>query len=99
MNALSPTVAEPVGAASPAGPVSEEALRQRLFDQFNAFWVNAMKEGVPYDTIGTMAITAAVYGLQAKHGQSTTAQFLEGILASVRSGEFAIAEHGRPMGA
>jgi len=66
----------------------DEGMRMRLFDQFNAFWLNAAKEGVPYDIIGTMAVTAAVYGLLAKHGDATTAEFLEDMAGSIRSGEF-----------
>lgn len=77
-----------VPSSTPIG--SDEAIRARLFDQFNAFWVNAAREGVPYDMIGTMSVTAAVYGLLAKHGVGTTAEFLEGLANDVRSGTFAV---------
>lgn len=89
MNAFSPqgfeTASVPANASS-----TDEAIRTRLFDQFNTFWVNAAREGVPYDMIGTMSVTAAIYGLLAKHGVGTTAEFLEGMANDVRSGLFAM---------
>lgn len=79
-------------AYAPASSTSpqDEAMRTRLFEQFNSFWVNAVREGVPYDMVGTMAVTAAIYGLLAKHGVETTAEFLEGMAHDVRSGLFAV---------
>ncbi|MBP7339049.1 hypothetical protein [Niveispirillum sp.] len=89
MNAFSPHgfAAAPAPSSSPS---ADEAMRTRLFDQFNAFWVNASREGVPYDMIGTMSVTAAVYGLLAKHGVGTTAEFLEGMANDVRTGMFTV---------
>jgi hypothetical protein len=69
---------------------SEEEMRTRLFDQFNAYWVKAAGEGVPYDMIGTMSVTAAVYGLLAKHGAGVTAEFLDALASDVRSGAFSL---------
>lgn len=77
-------------AVASAPEASDEAVRARLFDQFNAYWLNAAREGVPYDMIGTMSVTAAVYGLLAKHGAAVTAEFLEGLANDVRSGTFSI---------
>lgn len=68
----------------------DEAMRTHLFNQFNSFWVNAVRDGVPYDMVGTMAVTAAIYGLLAKHGIDTTAEFLEGMAGDVRNGLFAL---------
>lgn len=71
-------------------PGEDETVRTRLFDQFNAFWLNAIREGAPYDMIGTMSVTAAIYGLLAKHGTETTAGFLDGLASDIRSGLFSI---------
>jgi hypothetical protein len=71
-------------------PGEDEAVRTRLFDQFNAYWLNAIREGAPYDMIGTMSVTAAIYGLLAKHGTETTAGFLDGLASDIRSGMFSI---------
>jgi hypothetical protein len=97
MNALSPTLT--VAETHATAVLNEEGMRQRLFDQFNAFWLNGMQEGVAYDTIATMTMTASIYGVVAKHGEGTAIEFLEGLVASLRSGEFAIAHGGRSMGA
>jgi len=67
----------------------EEAMRARLFEQFNAYWMQAASEGVPYDMIGTMSVTAAIFGLLARHGVDTTAEYLEHMVETVRSGMFA----------
>ncbi|WP_044562199.1 hypothetical protein [Azospirillum sp. B4] len=88
MNAF--TSAEAFANATIAAPVNDEAQRVRLFDQFNAYWVNAASEGVPYDTIGTMSVMAAIYGILAKYGKTTTAEYLEIMAESVRSGEFSV---------
>ncbi|MDE1146219.1 MAG: hypothetical protein PW843_06280 [Azospirillaceae bacterium] len=73
-----------------SGGMNDEAQRARLFDQFNAYWVNAASEGVPYDTIGTMSVMASIYGILAKYGKTTTAEYLEIMAESVRSGEFSV---------
>ncbi|TWB43822.1 hypothetical protein [Nitrospirillum pindoramense] len=86
MNAYTPAQ------AFAAAPVNDEAQRARLFDQFNAYWVNAASEGVPYDTIGTMSVMASIYGILAKYGKTTTAEYLEILAESVRSGEFSVTQ-------
>ncbi|ASG22730.1 MULTISPECIES: hypothetical protein [Nitrospirillum] len=89
MNAYTPAEAFAVATVA-AAPVNDEAQRARLFDQFNAYWVNAASEGVPYDTIGTMSVMASIYGILAKYGKTTTAEYLEILAESVRSGEFSV---------
>ncbi len=90
MDAFAHIETAPVAPAPIPGSSQDEAMRARLFDQFNAFWLKAAGEGVPYDTIGTMAVTAAVYGLMAKHGPKTLAEFLDGLANDVRTGTFHI---------
>lgn len=90
MNAFASPNGFTAAPAPTSAPNGDEAIRTRLFDQFNAFWVNAAREGVPYDMIGTMSVTAAIYGLLAKHGIGTTAEFLEGMANDVRTGMFAV---------
>ncbi|MFV3076083.1 hypothetical protein [Niveispirillum fermenti] len=91
MNAyVSQNAIAPVSAGQSAAGTPEEQMRVRLFDQFNNFWINAVKDGVPYDMVGTMTVTAAIYGLLAKHGAGTTVEFLEGITEDVRSGLFSL---------
>lgn len=91
MNAFAaPTNFIATAAASSAPEAADEAMRIRLFDQFNAYWLKAAGEGVPYDVIGTMSVTAAVYGLLAKHGGETTATFLEGLAGDIRTGAFTV---------
>ena len=53
-------------------------------------WIREMslKRGIPFDTIGTMSISAALFALVAAHGQETTAEFVQDLVAIVRSGEF-----------
>ncbi|MDZ5648385.1 hypothetical protein [Nitrospirillum sp. BR 11828] len=91
MNAYTPAQAF-AAATVAAAPVNDEAQRARLFDQFNAYWVNAASEGVPYDTIGTMSVMASIYGILAKYGKTTTAEYLEILAESVRSGEFSVTQ-------
>ena len=44
--------------------------------------------GIPFDTIGTMSISAALFALVAAHGQETTAEFVRDLVDIIRSGEF-----------
>ncbi|MQP67416.1 hypothetical protein GE253_18990 [Niveispirillum sp. SYP-B3756] len=91
MNAFTESSQFTISAPEAAGmPAQDEVVRTRLFDQFNAFWLNAIHEGAPYDMIGTMSVTAAIYGLLAKHGTETTAGFLDGLASDIRSGMFSI---------
>jgi len=87
--ALDPaTLSAPMLSTVSTGIDRDELMRLRLFEQFNSFWINAVNEGVPYDTVGTMSVTAAVCGLMAKHGDKVTAEFLEGVADAIRAGEF-----------
>jgi hypothetical protein len=71
-----------------APPVTDEEQRQLCFEMFNAFWKDAFDKGVPFDTIGTMSISAALFALVAKHGTETTAEFVQDLAKSVLQDEF-----------
>jgi len=68
--------------------MSDEEQRSLCFKLFNTFWNDAGNRGIPFDTVGTMAISAALFGLVAKHGTETTAEFLEDLARTVREGAF-----------
>lgn len=72
--------------------MSDEEQRSLCFKMFNSFWQEACTQGIPFDTVGTMAISAALFGLVAKHGLGTTAEFLEDLTKSVREGAFNMAQ-------
>ncbi len=69
-------------------PVTDEEQRKLCFDMFNDFWEDAYNRGVPFDTIGTMSISAALFALVAKHGKETTAEFVQDLVASIQQDEF-----------
>ncbi|MGH6890787.1 MAG: hypothetical protein ACREEP_00870 [Dongiaceae bacterium] len=69
-------------------PMSDEEQRLACFEMFNNFWQDASDRGIPFDTVGTMAISAALFALVAAHGQETTAEFVLDLANIVRSGEF-----------
>ena len=69
-------------------PLSDEEQRLACFEMFNTFWQEAADRGIPFDTIGTMSISSALFAIVARHGQETTAEFLLDLVNIVRSGEF-----------
>ena len=69
-------------------PLSNDEQRKLCFDMFNAFWEDAASRGIEFDVVGTMSISAALFGLVAKHGSDTTAEFVDDLAKSVRNGEF-----------
>lgn len=71
-----------------APPVTDEEQRKLCFDMFNAYWLEAIKKGIPFDTIGTMSISATLFALVAKHGTETTAEFAQDLAKSILDGEF-----------
>jgi len=71
-----------------APPMTDEQQRKLCFDLFNAFWEDAFNKGVPFDTIGTMSISAALFALVAKHGKETTAEFVQDLVQSITSDQF-----------
>lgn len=73
---------------TPTPPVTDEEQRKLCFDMFNDFWEDAFNKGVPFDTIGTMSISAALFALVAKHGKETTAEFVRDLVASIEHDEF-----------
>lgn len=68
--------------------MTDEEQRSLCFKLFNSFWQEASAQGIPFDTVGTMTISASLFGLVAKHGTETTAEFLEDLAKSVREGAF-----------
>jgi hypothetical protein len=69
-------------------PLSNEEQRKLCFDMFNKFWEDAGSRGIEFDVVGTMSISAALFALVRKHGQDTTAEFVDDLAKSVRNGEF-----------
>ena len=69
-------------------PMTDEEQRLAAFEMFNTFWQDASDRGIPFDTIGTMTISAALFALVAAHGQETTAEFVLDLVNIVRAGEF-----------
>jgi hypothetical protein len=68
--------------------LTDEEQRLACFEMFNVFWQEAADRGIPFDTIGTMSITSALFALVARHGSDTTAEFLLDLVNIVRTGEF-----------
>jgi hypothetical protein len=68
--------------------LSDEEQRSLCFKMFNSFWHEASTQGIAFDTVGTMSISATLFALIAKHGTATTAEFLDDLAQSVRNGEF-----------
>lgn len=73
---------------TPPLPASDEEQRKICFEMFNAYWLEAVNKGIPFDTVGTMSITAALFALVAKHGTETTAEFVQDLAKSVLNDEF-----------
>lgn len=71
-----------------APPTTDEQQRKLCFDLFNTYWEDAFNKGVPFDTIGTMSISAALFALVAKHGAEMTAEFVEDLVKSIREDQF-----------
>ena len=69
-------------------PMSDAEQRLATFEMFNTFWQDASDRGIPFDTIGTMSISAALFALVAAHGQETTAEFVLDLVNIVRAGDF-----------
>jgi len=69
-------------------PTLDEQQRKLCFDMFNAYWEDAFGKGIPFDTIGTMSISAALFALVAKHGKETTAEFVQDLAQSILRDQF-----------
>jgi hypothetical protein len=69
-------------------PMSDEEQRLARFEAFNTFWQDASDRGIPFDTIGTMSISSALFALVAAHGPETTAEFVRDLANIVLSGDF-----------
>jgi len=68
--------------------LTDEEQRLACFEMFNVFWQETAERNIPFDTIGTMSISAALFALVARHGSDTTAEFLLDLVNIVRTGEF-----------
>ena len=69
-------------------PMSDEEQRLACFEAFNTFWQDASDRGIPFDTIGTMSISSALFALVAAHGPETTAEFVRDLANIVLTGDF-----------
>jgi hypothetical protein len=69
-------------------PMTDEEQRLACFEMFNTFWQDASDRGIPFDTIGTMSVSATLFALVAAHGAETTAEFVRDLANIVLSGEF-----------
>ena len=69
-------------------PMTDAEQRLACWEMYNTFWQDASDRGIPFDTIGTMSITSALFALVARHGSETTAEFLLDLVNIVRTGEF-----------
>ncbi|MBL8709186.1 MAG: hypothetical protein JNL25_08340 [Rhodospirillaceae bacterium] len=69
-------------------PTTDEDQRKLCFEMFNAYWEDAFNKGIPFDTIGTMSISAALFALVAKHGPETTAEFVQDLGKSILEDKF-----------
>ena len=69
-------------------PMTDAEQRLACFEMFNTFWQETSDRGIPFDTIGTMSISAALFALVAAHGQETTAEFVRDLANIVLAGEF-----------
>ncbi|HET6157288.1 MAG TPA: hypothetical protein VFE34_03000 [Dongiaceae bacterium] len=69
-------------------PMSDEEQRLACFEMFNSFWQDAADRGIPFDTIGTMSISSALFALVAAHGPETTAEFVRDLANIVLTGDF-----------
>ena len=85
--ALARKLDEPVESMTVEPPTNEEQ-RKLCFDLFNRYWEGAAKQGVEFEVLGTMSVSAALFALVAKYGTETTAEFLDDLAKSVRNGEF-----------
>lgn len=83
---------EPALAMAPeAGlPTTDEGERMLCWEMFNLFWDDCTSKGIPFDTVGTMSISAALFAIVARHGIDTTAAFLQDLAEIVRAGEFSL---------
>ena len=71
-------------------PLTNEEQRKLCFDMFNLYWEDAAGRGIDFDVVGTMSISAALFGLVAKHGKETAAEFVDDLAKSIRNDEFKI---------
>jgi len=64
------------------------AKRELSLSLFNRYWTQAMGAEIPMDMAATMAISASLYALVAKHGIEDAADFVEDLKTNIRQGQF-----------
>ena len=69
-------------------PLTSEQQRTLCFNLFNEYWEDAAKKGVDFDVVGTMSISAALFGIVAKHGKESVVEFIGDLAKSVENNEF-----------
>ena len=69
-------------------PLTAEQQRTLCFNLFNTYWEDAAKSGVGFDVVGTMSISAALFGIVAKHGKEKVVEFIGDLAKSVENNEF-----------
>lgn len=67
---------------------SEEAKRRLSLSLFNRYWEQAVEADITADMTATMAISASLYALVAKHGIDETLEFVEDLKLNVQEGHF-----------
>ena len=50
-------------------PMTDAEQRLACFEMFNTYWQDASDRGIPFDTIGTMSISAALFAQLRHDGQ------------------------------
>jgi hypothetical protein len=69
-------------------PLTNEAQRKQCFGLFNSYWENASNQGIEFDVVGTMSISASLFAIVAKHGKEMAAEFVDDLAKSIREDEF-----------
>jgi hypothetical protein len=69
-------------------PLTGEQQRSLCFNLFNDYWRDAAKQGVEFDVVGTMSISAALFGIVSKHGKESVVQFIGDLAKSVENNEY-----------
>lgn len=69
-------------------PLTGDQQRTLCLNLFNRYWQDASKNGVNFDVIGTMSISAALFGIVAKHGKEEVVEFIGDLGKSVENNEF-----------
>lgn len=69
-------------------PLTGDQQRTLCFSMFNKYWEDAAQKGVDFDVIGTLSISAALFGIVGEHGKRTAIEFIGDLKKSVENKEF-----------